>query len=553
MRLFFTLLFLLTFWTSKAQTIPSGFPVLEDYLRRQQITSEKNDLSFSFRPLALRKSFPDLDVDFFGDSLPFIESINSNDKVPVKFSLLPLWLTTTYSSNYPYPQRDGPMIPAKGFQSLLALGFHSSIKNFRFQFYPEIHYAQNLPFEEYAVNAPREFFLAMNRDVQGTEIPVRFEGQNHFRFLPGNSFFLFDFGAFSTGISTERFQWGPGQFNNLLISGNSNGFLHFTLKTNKPAKTFLGNFEGQYFAGKLDNYAGPHFSDGAYSEILKPKVDIDWRYFTGLSLSYSPKWLPNLFAGFSRTFQIYRNDMLPNLRAWFPIFDPFPKSGKGVIENIQLREDQHVAIFARYVIPKSKMELYFELIKNDHSFNWRDLILNPEHTRGFNLGFSKVFQSGEHQFLLRSEMNHTQIPVNNIIRLPSQGVGIYFNGQVRQGLTHQGQLLGSSTGQSGNFYLIEFSKIEGMNKIGFTLERLAREQNFYHNAIYRDLTIKPWVDLGLGFLAEGKKEKFYYSGEFKFIQSLNYNWNVSENISGITGKNQTFNLFTNLKVAYLIN
>jgi len=545
-------------YTGFSQNIPLGFPVLNEYLRREQVIGNLNsDFSFNYRPVLVKKSFPEFQKPFILDSvngyIQKLKPLTSKNK-SIKVSLLPLQLNTVFNSSNPYGWGNGAIIPAKGLQTLLSAGIIMNWGKLSVQLYPQIHWAQNSHFEEYPKNAPAKYFQILKRDENGTEKPVRFIGKNIKQILPGNSHIHFNFGSFATGLSTENIWWGPGQFNSLLLSDNAEGFLHFTLKTTKPAKTVLGNFEGQFFMGKLDSYGGPYFSDSTNIDILPIKGEISWRYFTGISISYNPKWIDGLSLGFSRTFQVYRADMEDNIKAFFPIFAPLPKEGTGVIENIKLRQDQHVSVFARWLVKPAKAEFYFEFIRNDHPLNYRDLILNIEHSSGYILGFSKGFRIKNNNYIfMRSEYTHTQAPLNNIVRAGGEGVGIYYNGQVRQGLTHKGQILGAGTGQSGNHLMLEIRKTKGFNGMGITFERLARDQNFYVNAKYANLKLLPWVDFSAGVFADIVKGNLMLSGNLKTVLSKNRNWlPVEQEYNGIGEKGETaFSMYSNIKIAYL--
>lgn len=558
-RIKILVILLFTFDSCFSQIIPLNFPILNDYLRREQILGNLNeDYSFNYRPIMIEKAFHELKDKTINESnnlTKIKKRLISNNKSGFNINLLPLQLNTVFNSSNPYGWGNGAIIPARGFQTLISAGVSIQWNNLSIQINPQFHWAQNTPFEEYPENAPTKYFQILRRDERGTEKPVRFISKNRNEFLPGNSHIFYNFGSFATGISTENFWWGPGQFNSLLISDNAEGFLHLTLKTTKPAKTFIGNFEGQFFMGKLDAYGGPYYSDSTNIDILPIKEEISWRYFTGISLSYNPKWTKGLSLGFSRTFQVYRDDMENNLKAWFPIFAPLPKEGTGVIENIRLRQDQHFSVFAKWIVKPAKTEFYFEFLRNDHPLNWRDLILNIEHSSAYLFGFSKGFEVEKNNYIyVRGEYIHTQAPLNNIVRAGGQGVGVYYNGQVKQGLTNKGQILGSGVGQSGNHLILEIRKAKEFNSIGISLERQARDQNFYINAKYGDFELLPWVDFSAGVIAEVVKGNLLVSGNLKTILSKNKNWLPVDNESyrlEDKGEN-SLSIYSNIKIAYLL-
>ncbi len=486
--------------------------------------------SFNYSPLWLEELYPEADSPFLTDppsslipNLPVLKDTSN-----FQSSLLPIDYRSRVNTGHPYGWGDGMMLPARGLQTMVSAGVHIKKGNWSFQFYPQMFYAQNLSFPEYPEDAPNPFFQRMNRGVNGVDAPVRHGDTPHFRMGWGQSHIRYNFGSFSAGLSTENMWWGPGQFNALLMSDNAQGFPHLTLQTRKPAKTFMGDFEGQYFVGRLGGSGFTHFSDNAHSNIFEPKNHDLWRYFTGISVSYSPSFLEGFSLGISRTFQVYREDMRSNVRAYFPLFAPLPKEGEGNIENIELREDQNLAGFARWVIPAAKFEFYMEYLRNDHALNWRDVVLNPEHSRAYTLGFSKYLPMPDKNWLgIRGEMTQTQISINNNVRWrgrPNFGLGLYDNNQVRHGLTNRGQILGSGLGISGNLAIMEFSLVKEYRKYELSLERLARDQNFFRLAQSDGVAVLPWVDLGIGVGASERYGRYLLEARAKFIRSFNYHF-----------------------------
>src|SRR5690606_28169693 len=81
-------------------------------------------------------------------------------------------------------------------------------------------------------------------------------------------------------------------------------------------------------------------------------------------------------------------------------------------------QDQQVSISIRYFNPKAHAELYLEYGRRDHSYDWRDFILNPEHARAYLFGFSKLIKSDQKNtyYQIRGEIVHQQEAVNRYIR-----------------------------------------------------------------------------------------------------------------------------------------
>lgn len=525
-RVVFFFVFAWHFLELQAQNLPLNVPVYPDYVRRQHlIDTAYSPVSFTVRPLQLDK----LDEGKYAELLTGSVQDKILSQQKIRFRIMPASMAYRYNSAIPYGWGGGAAIPAVGHQAVLLAGVQVQAGPVSIQLYPQFHYAQNEAFEEYPHEAPDSFYERMARGVNGIDQPMRFGDRPIHEVLPGNSHLKVLFGGFAAGVSTENVWWGPARFQALLLGDNAPGFLHATLHTTKPVKTFLGHFEGQYLMGRLEGSGHAHFSDGAFSDHFEPVPDEDWRYFTGATISYSPKWFPGLSVGVSRTFQVYREDMENSFRSWVPLLSPLPKEAEGLVENVYKREDQALEVYLRWAIPKAHSEFYLEFLRNDHSLDWRDALLNPEHSRGYVLGGSKYVPMGGQKFVgISMEMTHTQNSINNILRWegdPNRGRGIYDNYQVVHGLTNRGQVLGAGLGRSGNMQVVEISIVEGLKKMALQLERYARDQNFYNYAKSNGEKVAPWVD----FAAVGKYENkvldhLLLSLHLRVIHSVNYNF-----------------------------
>jgi hypothetical protein len=392
--------------------------------------------------------------------------------------------------------------------------------------------------------------------VVGIDQPVRHGDKAITELLPGNSNVMMNFGSFQAGLSTENIWWGPGKSNALLLSNNAPGFLHAGIRTVKPAKTFIGNFEGQYFAGKLDGSEFSYYSDGKSQNLYGEKDNDTWRYFTGISISYAPKWIKGLSIGASRTFQVYRKDMEDGLRASFPLFDPFPKEGVGNVENILLREDQHLGVFFRWYIPKIGFEFYAEYMRNDHALNWRDAIMNPEHSRGYILGLAKyiALPASKYTLGIEAEMTQTQNSINRLTRYGGldRSVNLYYNGQASHGLTNRGQILGSSLGLSGNQQFFKVSLVDKLNRAYVSLSRIEKDPHFYYLASASAENHKKWTDFIFTTGFDYIFKSFYFAPNLNLVNSKNVNWYsaIDENKNEFPKDENSFNLSLNIKVMY---
>ncbi|MEB2778403.1 capsule assembly Wzi family protein [Algoriphagus sp. D3-2-R+10] len=516
-------LFLLISGISFSQSIPANFPVLEENGRRSQIVdSSYKSTSFFLRPI-------------LADTIhsPFSEIFNDN-QLSIKIS--PFINTTRISSKRPYGWGDNGMIPNPGFQTYFSGGVEAKYKFINLTFRPEIVVAQNKGFlthlDQFTEAQLRSKFFIWNWG----DFPEKFGDGWVLNPWWGQSKLTFQYGSFEIGASTQNIWWGSGQWNSLTFSNNSQGFPHITFNTIKPVKTFIGNFETQLIIGQLKNSGLAPSQYPNLNEKYFTPFSGDWRYLNALMVSYNPKWIPNLYVGFARTFQVYNNARGDTFYDWLPVFEAFQKekffdSGHSVGYD-GWGQDQQMVIFGRYLIPKAKAEIYFEYGRRDHAYNWREFILNPEHARAYILGFNKLFDSPlpNKLFQIRGEMTHQQESVNRYIRhggLGGLGGGLsWHTHNPARGFVQNGQPLGVGIGVGSNVQTLEFSLVEDMDKIGFVVERLVNNQDFYYKAQLQDTERKPWVDLSIGFLFDKKWDNLLLSSKLQFIQARNYQWQL---------------------------
>ena len=258
-----------------SQSLSSNQVVFENFFRRAQLTGIRDSSSFLLRPIRILDSISSSKFEY---GLK-IFSNNSSKKISSELIILPLSTAFQMSTGNPYPE-GGKFIQARGYQNWSSIGVYGSFGPFSLQIQPEFIIAKN---KAYDWGFPKE----------GKIEYVEFFGNGSYsKLLPGQSSLRINQGAFSLGISTENIWWGPGQYSSLLFSNNAFGFPHLTLNTWKPARTFLGSFEGQLLVGKLEHFV-PFVRDGRD----------DWRYLNGITISYLPKWILGFYFGDYRVFQ----------------------------------------------------------------------------------------------------------------------------------------------------------------------------------------------------------------------------------------------------------
>jgi len=524
-----------------SQSIPVGSGGLEDFYRREQLLGRLDStLSFAVLPLTQRVLGRTDIFNPFDDFSDTHSSLWDHDENGT-LQLLPLTWQNQYTSSYPYGWNDGAMVPTVGFQSFLRVGMYASYKFLSVQFQPEFVYAQNqhyLGFQSDDPAAWQRFYVQLGNR---TDLPVYFGDGAYNRVFWGQSSIRLNFHPISIGLSTENVWWGPGRRNALLMTNTAPGFPHLTLNTTEPIRTPIGSFEGHLISGytKASGYL-PYEADQYYDQFYRKKNGLDKRYVQGAILTYQPKWLPGLNLGVARSVIVNKEDMGSSFKDYFPLLNSLSKSATvdpetGEVLADQRFDDEYFSIFGRWVIPEANAEVYGEYGRTDAPWDFRDLMVQMEHTRAYVIGFRKLVDlhkiSGD---LLQVGMEFTQMETPKTASLRTSHPW-YTHYRVRNGYTHLGQVLGAGVGPGSNVQSIDISWIRGLKQLGIQLERLVHNNDFYYQAEkvipvpnFKDPR-RNWVDLSIALQGVWNYKHFILNGKLQFMKAFNYQYALEEN------------------------
>ena len=518
---------------SLAQTVPVGLPVLDESLRNLQLEGKLDPkYSLSSRP-------------FFTDKILTTDSLYKlmDSKHPIKtcrthlfgnkgvFELLPFSFENQFNSHNPYGWNNAPMIDARGYQTFVSTGFYASLGIFSVQFKPEAVYAANPNFD------------------YSSQYGAPTKGPYH-HFFTGQSSIRINAAGLSFGVSTENMWWGPGIQNSLLMSNNAPGFAHLTLNTTKPIKTPIGNFEFQLIAGKLTEDTSVllenkdlttfYYTQGNYFGLPgTPSSDsLSWRYLNGITISYNPKWIKNLFLGITRVAYTYHNYLGEHqgfIHTYLPVFIGLFRNDAAYSSG-SLNLKQIISINARYLFLKLHAELYAEYGANDNTYNLRDLLMSPDHAAAFTVGFKKIYALRNSKRIdINAEIIQLAESIDQSIR-PTTGYWYLFQG----GYTNQSKIIGSGFGMGSNMQTLTASLIEGLNKYGIIFQRIAHDPNPNYLNGLPSVTVGsrdyPWNDLSAGLIFQKKMHRLLLNASLQAISSTNYAWKKNDNPINIHGQ-----------------
>jgi len=529
-RYFFFLVIILSGFQSIGQTIPLGTPIIQDYLRRQQLLGQfDSSFSFNYRPINLGKNGLKTDTtifnpdEYFGKKLYFL-------KKKGHLRILPTELRIAYDHKNPDSRNDGAMIRSRGFQTLVSAGVYAELGPLSIQFKPEFIWAENRDYQGFPLK-PRHFestwqirYIWFNN----MDEPERYGTEAYSKMIWGQSSIRLNKWGISLGLSTENIWWGPAIRNSIMMSNNAQGFPHITLNTQRPIKTPIGSFEGQFVTGKLvASGFDPPATDVLFRgrTLFVPKKD-DWRYFQAITFSYSPKWIKGLSLGFTRWIQQY-SETAKEANDYFPAFALLFRQNEPDEFGLELEQDQAAGIFGRWVWYDSKAEFYFEFAKNDAAVNFRDLLVDADHSRALTVGINKLFETKKPGAYYQFNFELTQMSQTES-RLIRNARSWYIHSRVRDGYTNNGEVLGSGLGPGGNAQYLEVSWVEGLKRIGGSIERRVHNNDFFTLAFgdTQDFT-RYWVDINITGYFDWEFKKILFSSSIMYTRALNYQWELA--------------------------
>ncbi len=422
------------------------------------------------------------------------------------FKPLPIRTKASFNSNYARSYNDGAVWQGRGLTMQAQGGFTGKYGKIRYTFAPVIYWSQN-----------RSFDLAENTNPEINRYNYQFNTRGSIdyvqRFGP-DSFFDYDFGQseirvvfnwFTVGLSTQNIVLGPAQRNPIIL-GNTGGMMpHIDLGTDGPIETSIGKFEGKLYWGRM--------SESDYNNDLSTNPN---QYFTGLAVAYSPKWIKGFQLGANRFFykrwqDFTFQDYISGIVRYNPPEDR-------VFGNDDL--DQTASLTMSWRFPEVGFEAYMEFAKSD--FGGNVFRSEPEHARAITLGFIKVLEYNDFDIKLNYEHTTLGQPKNSAYRFYNR---YYSHSVVRNGYTHNGQLLGAGIGPGSNGDWFDAKVYFKKSMIGGTLQRIRFDDDyFFANFADKELHDFEWTlgmqyerlmktgRLGLEFNFSNRKAVYFIEG-----------------------------------------
>jgi hypothetical protein len=441
----------LTVWTlcsGPASAQETGLPVYphlfagspaEDYLRLLQTSGVVAGEPWSIRPFTPRQVERLLPPD---SAHPWAGRFSFAAREQGALWWVAPEMRLLYSSGWPRPL-DGPAWAGRGMTAVARGGAELRWGALSLTLAPTAFWAENRAFE-----------LIPHPDSEGApyasplwpreiDLPQRFGDGPYARLDWGESSAQLTGRRFTAGVSTAGQVWGPAVREAIILGVNAGGVPHVFVGSSQPLGVGIGRIHGRVIWGSP--------SQSVYS----PMPDsLAGRLLTGMVAVFQPRGVEGLELGVSRIYHEVWEGNDPLLSKLFKSFETFFKGRlrdlnprEGTRDEIGRDEDNQLAsAFFRWAPPRAGFELYGEYGKEDHNFDLRDLLLQPDHNAGYLIGARRVVpvRSG----LLSVEGEWLNLQVTHLGHVRAQSA-FYKHFLLRQGHTHRGQALGSAHGHAG--------------------------------------------------------------------------------------------------------
>jgi hypothetical protein len=483
--------------------IPVGFTDIDEQIRNLQLLNKiPSDQSLTIRPYHTDTKFN------YAKILSLIDSNIKYNGSLYQFrgnsiSLLPINFSQKLNTDHPYGWNDGAMSYSKGYQMQVGAGIFASFGNLKIQLRPEFVKTAS---GQYETN--QSWGLVTN-------------GLS--KILPGQSSVRFDLNKISLSASTQNLWWGPGISNSMLMSNNAPGFFHYSFATNRPLKTFLGNFQFQLISATLKQDTSQGFE---HRNLKKLNLQNRDRAYNALSFTFQPVIMKNITFGLTRAFQNLAEN---NIVGFVPKYLPVLGSFFGSAYNDTINRDQILSFNTRWVFPKNHAEVYFEFGYNDAKDNFRDLMLDMSHASGYIFGFKKL------SYLNKMDYLDFGAEVIRMAQTPSylmrNAGNFYEHGSMTEGYTHKNQILGAGSGFGNNMQTVNLSYNRGWNKYGLIFNHIVQNPTQIVTGSIENLGLRTtkWEDFSYGIQSRYRYRNILFSANLEYVNSKNYLWTNGTN------------------------
>lgn len=357
----------------------------------------------------------------------------------IEISVAPARAHGSLVSAFPEQRLDGRLFPARGWSALLQAGANLRVGPLTVGLRPELVTQEHREFAtvvgEWGPARPLGYPFAT-----GIDLPQRVEGGTRSTADLGQSFVRLDAFGVKLGWSRENLVYGPARHNPLLLGNTAAGFPHVFIGTSREIESPIGGFDLETFWG--------HVRESSYFDDDPTNDD---RLLSGITASWRVPVLDGLRLGGSRLFMA----QLPF--EGLGLIDQLKEPWLGLVPNDvgTAAENQMIGLFARWAPRRAGIEVYGEWAREDFWDKGKDLLRELDHSQAWTVGLLWLGEPRgyggrwglglEHTHLIAAEAGFSGRPFATF----------YGHTSIRQGMTHEGQLLGAPIGPGSLASIVE--------------------------------------------------------------------------------------------------
>lgn len=389
----------------------------------------------------------------------------------------PEWFNS-YNSAAPYGQNDGALWQGKGYNTSITAGARLEAYGFEMTVKPQVTFSENREFDFMPGVYGSEYSYFWKGNI---DLVQRYGDSPYWQYDWGDTEARWTWRTFTAGFGFQSPWLGPAWLNPMLGSNNAGTYPKFDIGFRKTeiympwTHWYLGKIEGRTWMGQL-----------AESDYFDNDSSNDSRQITGISVSYSPSFLPELTLSINKI-SISRWD-----EKSAKYLNPFYDSNK--------TEDMKCSFGADMLFPSVGFEVYGELGLDDHNSK---SISNPFHTAIYTVGAKKELSALQKINFLRTNKIRSEIifEFNNFemsqdFQLQWHYMGFYAHGLIAQGYTQRGQILGAGSGYFGTSVFLAVKTYFKKGNVTLFLHYDRPDSNYLNNKGI-DTKESDWRDEGL--------------------------------------------------------
>ncbi len=464
----------------------------------------------------------------------------------IYFGLYPSTFQNTTNSRFPHGANNGAAWYGRGNNTEFWGGFYATSPYLTISFYPHIIHQDNSDFLHPRFISRRSGEIRYLYEGVGNALdaPFRFGSDSFTTFDWGNSSIRLHYKQIETGISTEPLWWGPAIQYPLIMSNNAPGIPHIFLATREPIKIpYLGSIQFRWISGYPEE---SKFFDGVASG--------ESRFTTAANFAYTPPFFKNLTVGLTRVYHVYEEDGfdISNLTL---IFDPVRRSSlvsRQGEDDVRQQRNQTASVYFHLLMPEANAEIYAEFFREDHSYDFRDLFVQPNHNSAYAFGLQKISYVPLVDFI-KTNIEFTNLTTSQLQQVRPQAY-FYTHSRIRHGHTNRGQIMGAAIGPGSNSQYFGMDAYRSKYKLGFFVQRVVDNDNFHFREGSASLSSTEFgdyfrhrVDLNLGLNFLYGPGPVYLNSSLVWTKALNYGRFDYGEFEGINISNYEPNDRTNIQ------